>query len=55
MNGQRLNWLGTEPIDDPERPYVPVERIQESEMERLLGWELNLWLMWRGNATQETA
>lgn len=48
-----LNWLGISDHPDPPR-YVPVERIQEKEMERLLGYELNLWLMWRVYATEKT-
>jgi hypothetical protein len=36
-------WLEIEDLPDNPR-YVPVERLQEAEMQRLLGWELNLWL-----------
>ena len=53
MSGQRPNWLGIEEVSDAPR-YVPVEAIQEREMEKLLGWELNLWLMWRVNEVTES-
>lgn len=49
-----MNWLEIEDIPDDPR-YVPIERIQEEEMERLIGWELNLWLMWRKNETHKSS
>lgn len=45
-SGSRINWLQIEELSDPPRPNVPVERMQEEEMRRLLGWELNLYLHW---------
>lgn len=52
--GSRPNFLLIEELSDPARPDLPLERMQEEELKRLIGWELNLWLMWRGYATEKS-